>query len=139
MAGEAVAGHAQSFLAALVTHEAQWILGDVWGKGYGVELERHQWRALVEGIAAFSNSLAEMGDGGPEAETKLIGYLANLPLDKPDVVRALVQAALLLEGTEDLPDGSGEAGTPTPRLKAREWLQDLSRSLRAGPDRTAGE
>ena len=110
-------------------------------------MDGHQWRGLVEGIAAFSHSLADMGDGTAEAEMKLIGYLANLPLEKADVVKALMQAALWLEETEDpgsvtRPDPevddmrtfgpSGGIEGATPRLQARDWLRDLAGNLSEG-------
>jgi len=46
-----------------------------------MEIEEHQWRPIVEGIAAFAVTFAEMGDTEAEARSKLVDCQRRSKID----------------------------------------------------------
>lgn len=115
-----------------------------------MEIEEHQWRPIVDGIAAFAVSLAQMGNTEEDARSKLVGYMRmRLRIDQGDAVWVLREAAVAISRFPQPPDESAERlesgrqiramlGVPEPSedltasLTAREWLERLASDLGAG-------
>lgn len=115
-----------------------------------MEIEEHQWRPIVEGMAAFAVTFAEMGDTEDDARSKLVGYMQmRLRIDQRDAARILREAAAAIARFPQPPDESAERlehgrpiremlGVPEPSdelaasLRAREWVERLAKDLEVG-------
>lgn len=114
-----------------------------------MEIEAQRWRPIVEGMAAFAMTFAQMGDTEEDARAKLVGQMQQLRLDQSDAVRVLRAAADSITRFPQPPDESAERlerarpiremlGLPEPSddlaasLRAREWVQRLANDLEAG-------
>jgi hypothetical protein len=120
-----------------------------------LEIEAHQWKPIVEGVAALAVTFAEMGDTEDEARGKLAGYMqSQLDISQVDAIRVLKAAAESVASFPQPPDESAERlargesvrkmlGVPEPSeslaktLMAREWLQTLAADLEAGLEGTS--
>ena len=109
-----------------------------------MEIQEHQWRPIVEGIAAIAVALAEMGTSEEEAQGQVTNYLVyRLQVDIVDLVPILREAAAAVGSFPQPPDDSAESlergrpiremlGLPEPAerlasaLRAREWLEKLA-------------
>ncbi len=115
-----------------------------------MEIEPHQWKPIVDGMATFAITFAQMGDAEEDARAKLIGYLqGQLHVEQVDAVRILRAAAEVIRSFPQPPDESAERlergravrellGVPEPAddiaatLRAREWLERLATDLDSG-------
>ncbi len=115
-----------------------------------MDIEPHQWQPIVEGMAAFAVTFAQMGNTEEEARAKLVGYMqGQLQLEKDDAVRVLREAADAITSFPQPPDDSAERlergrpirqmlGVPEPTeylaasMRAREWVERLATDLGSG-------
>lgn len=74
-----------------------------------MNIKDHQSAPIVEGIAAFAITFAQMGDTEAEARSKLVGYMQmRLQIDDEDAVRVLRGAAQAIVSFPQPPDDSSD-------------------------------